>query len=238
MSKCIKANGLSVQIGKKQILDGVSFEVEKGQCFGLLGPNGAGKSTTLDCLIGYRKPQGGTVSLLGQKPDRKKRKLFEQVGVQLQATSYENNIRVLEVCQEIACLYETPADYVELLKEFDLEDKQMQMVDKLSGGEKQRLSLVVALISNPKVLFLDELTTGLDVEARRQVWSVLKTKLEQGMTIFLTSHYMDEVEALCQQIAIIKEGKIVTSGNVKDLVKDSPCDSLEDAYLWYLKEEV
>lgn len=237
MKSCIEVNHISKTFGNKKVLDDISFVVEEGEVFGLLGHNGAGKSTTMDCILGMKKSEKGEVNLLGQNPSKNRKNLFEQVGVQLQASSYQANIKVEEVCQEITALYKNTSNYQDLLTEFNLIDLKKQPVDKLSGGEKQKLSVILALIPNPKVLFLDELTTGLDVLARRQVWQTLKRLKKNNMTIFLTSHYMDEVEELCDRICILKQGKVVVIGQVKEVIEKSPYQSLEDAYLWYLGEE-
>lgn len=238
MSACIKVSHVSKKFGSKQVLEDISFTVETGEVFGLLGHNGAGKSTAIDCMLGLKKMENGEVKLLGENPVKNRKSLFEQIGVQLQASSFQNNIKVYEICEEIASLYKETTDYNELLTEFKLIDLKRQAVEKLSGGEKQKLAVVLALIPKPKVLFLDELTTGLDVVARRQVWQTLKTLKKNKMTILLTSHYMDEVEELCDRICILKSGKIVAIGRIDEVMKLSPYESLEEAYLWHLGEEV
>lgn len=238
MSVCIKVSHVSKKFGSKQVLEDISFTVETGEVFGLLGHNGAGKSTAIDCMLGLKKMENGEVKLLGENPVKNRKSLFEQIGVQLQASSFQTNIKVYEICEEIASLYKETTDYNELLTEFKLIDLKRQAVEKLSGGEKQKLAVVLALIPKPKVLFLDELTTGLDVVARRQVWQTLKTLKKNKMTILLTSHYMDEVEELCDRICILKSGKIVAMGRIDEVMKLSPYESLEEAYLWHLGEEV
>lgn len=238
MNVCIEVSQISKKFGSKQVLEDISFTVETGEVFGLLGHNGAGKSTAIDCMLGLKKMENGEVKLLGKNPVKKRKSLFEQIGVQLQASSFQTNIKVFEICEEIASLYKETTDYNELLTEFKLIDLKRQAVEKLSGGEKQKLAVVLALIPKPKVLFLDELTTGLDVVARRQVWQTLKTLKKSKMTILLTSHYMDEVEELCDRICILKSGKMIAMGRVDEVIKLSPYKSLEDAYLWHLGEEV
>lgn len=163
--------------------------------------------------------------------------MFEKVGVQLQSSHFQNNIRVEEICEEMAVLYRNPADYERLLKKFKMEELKKQPVDKLSGGERQKLSVILALIPNPELVFLDELTTGLDTAARREVWQTLKSLKERGMTILLTTHYMEEAESLCDRILLMKDGKKIAEGSVKELVDASPYDNLEDAYLWYMEGE-
>lgn len=223
---------------EKVAVDDLSIRVKRGETFGLLGHNGAGKSTTIDCVLGLKKFESGCVSVLGMNPVTQRKKLFEKVGVQLQESSYQGNIKVGELCEETSALYKNPADYKKLLKEFKLYQFEKKQVSNLSGGEKQKLSVLLALIPNPEVVFLDELTTGLDTVARREVWKQLNCLKEKQTTIFLTSHYMDEVEALCDRICIIKNGKELVSGTVEEVVKNSPYDRLEESYLWYMGEEV
>lgn len=237
MNECIEVHNLTKRYGNRNVVDGLSFTIKKGEVFGLLGPNGAGKSTTIDCILGLSKPSDGYANILGQKASEQRKTLFEKVGVQLQHSHYPNNIKVGEVCEEISVLYKHPLDYRELLKKFQLENFIHRKVEQLSGGEKQKLSVLLALIPNPEVIFLDELTTGLDVAARREVWQNLKVLKEQGMTIFLTTHYMEEAENLCDHFVIIKEGKKVNEGNLEEIIKGSPYQTLEEAYLWYVGKE-
>ena len=234
---CIQVSHLTKRYGTRTVVNDLSFTIEKGEVFGLLGHNGAGKSTTIDCILGLRRKNEGVVTLLGVDPVKRRKQLFERIGVQLQASSYQANIRVEEICEEIAALYQRPADYRELLQRFHLETFAKQPVEKLSGGERQKLSVLLALIPDPEIVFLDELTTGLDVEARREVWRILQELKEQGMTIMLTSHYMDEVESLCDRIAILKNGKMIAMGTVQEIIDRSPYERLEDAYLWYMGTE-
>lgn len=237
MKTCIKAENLTKRFGSRTVVDHLSFEVNGCEVFGLLGPNGAGKSTTIETVLGLKKADGGTVSILGMEPGKRRKELFNKVGVQLQASNFQNNIRVEEICEELSVLYRRPADYCDLLHRFKLWELRKQPVDKLSGGERQKLSVVLALIPNPELVFLDELTTGLDTAARREVWQALRGLKENGMTIFLTTHYMEEAESLCDRILLIKEGKRITEGTVEEVIKASPYDSLENAYLWYMGEE-
>ncbi len=176
-------------------------------------------------------------SILGMNPALQRKKLFERVGVQLQQSCYQGGIKVGELCEETSALYKNPEDYKKLLEEFKLSKFEKKQVSSLSGGEKQKLSVLLALVPNPEVIFLDELTTGLDTVARREVWKQLNCLKEKQTTIFLTSHYMDEVEALCDRVCIIKNGKEVVSGSVEEVVKKSPYERLEEAYLWYMGEE-
>ena len=237
MRSCMKVDNLTKAFGKRTVVDKLSFQVERQEVFGLLGPNGAGKSTTIETALGLKKADGGTAEILGMDPALKRKKVFERVGVQLQSTNFQNNIRVEEICGELSALYKSPADYRELLCQFRLDEFRKQPVEKLSGGERQKLSVILALLPRPELVFLDELTTGLDAAARREVWQVLKELKAKGMTIFLTTHYMEEAESLCDRILLIKHGRKITTGTVKEVVDGSPYDSLEDAYLWYMQEE-
>ncbi|OXS25031.1 MAG: ABC transporter [Acetobacterium sp. MES1] len=238
MKNCIEVKNLNKSYGNRVVVKNLNLTVKKGEVFGLLGPNGAGKSTTIDCILGLKLFENGSVQVLGMDPTKERKQLFERVGVQLQSSSYQGNIRVGEVCEEIAALYQSPADYHDLLAQFKLDHYLKQPVAKLSGGEKQKLSILLALISQPEVLFLDELTTGLDTEARREVWQVLTALKEKGLTLFLTSHYMDEVEVLCDRICIINRGEALVTDTVPELILKSPYQRLEEAYLWVMKEEI
>ncbi|MBC3795660.1 ABC transporter ATP-binding protein [Acetobacterium tundrae] len=238
MEISIEVKNLNKHYGNRIVVNNLNLTVKKGEVFGLLGPNGAGKSTTIDCILGLKSFDNGSVRILGMDPTKERKRLFERVGVQLQSSSYQGNIRIGEICEEMAALYRSPANYDDLLAQFKLDQYQKQPVAKLSGGEKQKLSVLLALIPQPEVLFLDELTTGLDTEARRAVWDVLIDLKEKGLTLFLTSHYMDEVEVLCDRICIINRGHALVTDTVPELIKRSPYQRLEDAYLWVMKEEI
>lgn len=237
MKDIIKVRQLTKSYGKTKALDGLALTVGRGQVFGLLGANGAGKSTAIECILGTKTPDGGAVSLLGMDPRRDRKRLFERVGVQFQEARYQEKIRVGELCEMTASLYKTAADYRELLGQFGIGDKLKSTVGALSGGQRQRLFIVLALIPDPEVVFLDELTTGLDAKARRDVWNCLEALKSRGLCILLTSHFMDEVEKLCDEICILKRGKAVFTGTVREAVDQSPGETLEDAYLWYADEE-
>ena len=237
MTISIEVQHLSKEYDERLVVNDVSFKVMKGEVFGLLGHNGAGKSTTINCILGLTKPNQGSAKILGQSALKRRRSLFQKVGVQLQQSHFQNNIKVYEICEETAILYAHPLDYKHLLQQFQLSELMNHKVEDLSGGERQKLSVVIALIGNPEVIFLDELTTGLDVAARREVWQILKTLKEQGITIFLTTHYMEEAENLCDRILILKAGKQVIAGSVNEIIEQSPYKNLEEAYLWYTGEE-
>lgn len=237
MEDVIKVKNLSKSYGNLKAVDDFTFLVKRGTVFGLLGANGAGKSTTIDCVLGTKKADSGVVSVLGMNPTTNRKELFEQVGVQFQESHYQENIKVGELCEVTASLYKKPADYKSLLGKLGVADKTNTLVQELSGGEKQRLFIVLALIPSPQVVFLDELTTGLDARARRDVWQILSKLKADGLTILLTSHFMDEVEALCDEICILKKGKAVFCGTVSEAISQSSCDKFEDAYLWFTDEE-
>lgn len=237
MNEVIKVEGLKKCYGSLSAISEVSLRVNRGDVFGLLGANGAGKSTTIECILGTKSSDAGQVSILGMNPLKERKKLFQRVGVQFQEGNYQDKITVLEICELTHSLYKAPADYMKLLEEFKLKDKLKSQVNDLSGGEKQRLFIVLALIPEPQVVFLDELTTGLDTKARRDLWKYISGLKKEGITIFLTSHYMDEVEILCNKIAILKKGVIVFYGTVQEAISSSPFESFEDAYLWYAGEE-
>lgn len=237
MQEVIKVEQLTKSYGALTAVDRLSLSVDRGTVFGLLGANGAGKSTAIECILGTKKADSGSVSILGLNPEVDRRKLFERVGVQFQEANYQDKITLWELCQVTTSLYRQPADPAALLDKFGLSGRKRCPVKELSGGQRQRLFIVLALIPNPEAVFLDELTTGLDARARRDVWNILSDLKNQGMTIFLTSHFMDEVEKLCDRICILKKGRAVFHGTVSEAIKNSPCHQLEDAYLWYTEEE-
>ena len=233
----VSVRDLTKSVKGRRVVEGLSFDVQKGEVFALLGHNGAGKSTTIDLILGLKTPDGGSAKILGMEAAKHRKQVFERVGVQLQNTQYQPNITVEEACVEYASLYAAPADYPALLEQFGLGTLRKSFVSKLSGGERQKLSVVLALIGNPEIVFLDELTTGLDVVARREVWRTLKQLESQGLTIFLTTHYMEEVEALCDRVCIIKSGKKVAEGTIDEVIAVSGQNDLEDAYLFFMGEE-
>ncbi len=236
MEDVIIVEHLSKSYGDLKVVDDLSFSVRKGTVFGLLGANGAGKSTTIECVLSTKKADNGVASVLGMDPNTNRKELFEQVGVQFQEAHYQEYIKVGELCEVTASFYKSPADYNRLLLDFGIADKVDTLVKELSGGEKQRLFIVLALIPKPKVVFLDELTSGLDARARRDVWKILARLKAEGLTILLTSHFMDEVEILCDEIYILKMGKPVFYGTVAEAIKQSPYEKFEDAYLWFTDE--
>ena len=238
MQTAIKVEQLSKSYDNLLAVDKISLSVKRGTVYGLLGTNGAGKSTPIECILGTKNADSGTVSVLGCNPKKDRRRLFQTVGVQFQKGDYQPEIKVSELCEETACLYEAPADWKKLCEQFGIGGKIDSAVKNLSGGERQRLFIVLALIPNPELVFLDELTTGLDAKARRDVWKILSELKSKGLTIFLTSHFMDEVENLCDEICILKKGKAVFYGTIEQAKQSSGCEKFEDAYLVLSGEEV
>ncbi|MEO8481482.1 MAG: ABC transporter ATP-binding protein [Acidobacteriota bacterium] len=199
-------------------VDGLDFDVRPGECFGLLGPNGAGKTTTIEICEGLTAPDEGVVEVLGLRWESDAAAIRERLGIQLQDTQLSDKITVLETVQLFRSFFRegtTPAEVIGLVQ---LEDKQHARVGALSGGQKQRLALACALIGNPDLLFLDEPTTGLDPQARRQVWDLVEAFKRRGRTIVLTTHYMDEAERLCERVAIVDHGKVIARGTPRELV--------------------
>ncbi len=237
MQEAIKVEHLSKSYGNLRVIDNLNLSVKSGTVYGLLGANGAGKSTTIECVLGIKKADIGTVSILEHDPQKDRTHLFQKVGVQFQESSHQAEIKVGELCEETACLYKNPTDWQKLCREFGIGDKLKSEVKNLSGGQRQKLFIVLALIPNPELVFLDELTTGLDTKARREVWKMLSKLKDEGLTIFLTSHFMDEVEVLCDEICILKKGKAVFYGTVDQAKEQSGCTNFEEAYLYFSGEE-
>ncbi|MDI6604456.1 MAG: ABC transporter ATP-binding protein [Thermoanaerobacteraceae bacterium] len=214
----IEVKNLTKSYEGKKAVDDVSFNIEEGEIFGIIGPNGAGKTTILECIEGLRIPDSGSIRVLNFNPLKDRKKMYEYIGVQLQETTYPDRLKVWEICRLFSSFYKNPVSYNDLLRQFDLEEKKNSYISKLSGGQKQKLSIILALIPNPKIVFLDELTTGLDPQARRSMWGYIKELKEKGLTICLTTHYMEEAEYLCDRVAIINEGKIAAIDTVDKLI--------------------
>lgn len=237
MENILSVKNLSKAYNNKKVINNLNFSVKKGEVFALLGANGAGKSTTIECILGTKVADNGKISILGMNPIRDRKKLFEHVGVQFQEANYQDKVRVSELCEVTQSLYKNPKNYLELIEKFGLKECLPKFVCDLSGGQKQKLFIIMALIGNPEIVFLDELTTGLDARARRDVWKFLESLKNEGLTIFLTSHFMDEVEVLCDRISILKDSEFIFSGSVAEAIENSPYEKFEDAYLWYTGEE-
>src|SRR5580700_8579000 len=220
MRPVIQVSGVRKTYGPTVAVDEVSFEVNDGEIFGLIGPNGAGKTTTMECIEGLRTPDRGTISVLGLDPFRHVYKLQERIGVQLQAAQLQKRIKVWEAVDLWASLYKKKAiDGEDLLTQLGLADKRGAWFMNLSGGQKQRLFIALALINDPEVVFLDELTTGLDPQSRRTIWDLVRGIRERGKTVFLTTHLMEEAERLCDRVAIIEHGRIIDIDCPESLVK-------------------
>jgi ABC-2 type transport system ATP-binding protein len=200
-------------------VDDVSFDVAAGEIFGLIGPNGAGKTTTMECVEGLRRPDRGTISILGLDPFRDGKALQERIGVQLQEAQLQKRIKVWEAVDLWSSLYRVHTDGGRLLEQLGLAEKRNAWFMTLSGGQKQRLFIALALINDPEVVFLDELTTGLDPQARRAIWDLVRDIRRRGKTVFLTTHLMEEAERLCDRVAIIDHGRIVDMGTSSALIE-------------------
>jgi ABC-2 type transport system ATP-binding protein len=219
MAPVIHVSNIRKAYGRTVALDDVSFDVHAGEIFGLIGPNGAGKTTTMECAEGLRTPDAGTVSVLGLDPRRDVYALQERIGVQLQEAQLQKRIKVREAVELWAALYPRVVDPDRLLEQLGLAEKRNAWFMTLSGGQKQRLFIALALIHDPELVFLDELTTGLDPQARRAIWDLVRGIRQRGKTVFLTTHLMEEAERLCDRVAIIDHGRIVDSGPPADLVR-------------------
>jgi ABC-2 type transport system ATP-binding protein len=208
MTAVIEVTGLTKRYGGQAVVDNISFHVDQGEIFGILGPNGAGKTTAVECLEGLRTRDAGGVRILGLDPRTDGHRLHQRIGVQLQETQLQEKLKVREALELYASFYPDPTDWRELLQRWGLAGKAETPFAKLSGGQKQRLFIALALVGNPEVVFLDELTSGLDPGARRATWDMISQVRAQGVTVVLVSHFMDEVEELCDRVAILERGRI------------------------------
>ena len=209
MTAVIEVQNLHKTYADTVAVDDVSFAVQEGEIFGILGPNGAGKTTTVECIEGLRRPDGGRISVLGLDPQRDRAELTQRLGVQLQDSQLPGRLRVAEALDLYSSFYRTPADWRGLMDVLGLGDKRDTKFGKLSGGQKQRLSIALALVGSPQVAVLDELTTGLDPQARRDTWDLIEGVRDRGVTIVLVSHFMEEAERLCDRVALIDKGRVV-----------------------------
>jgi ABC-2 type transport system ATP-binding protein len=215
----IQVSGIRKTYGATVAVSDVSFEVSQGEIFGLIGPNGAGKTTTMECVEGVRRPDRGTISILGLDPVRDVYQLQNRIGVQLQQAQLQKRIKVWEAVDLWASLYTKAVNGDRLLEQLGLSAKRNAWFMTLSGGQKQRLFIALALINDPEVVFLDELTTGLDPQSRRAIWDLVRGIRERGKTVFMTTHLMEEAERLCDRVAIIEHGKIIDMGSPAELVR-------------------
>jgi ABC-2 type transport system ATP-binding protein len=225
----ILVNNLHKKYGEFEAVRGISFEVMDGEIFGLLGPNGAGKSTTLEIMETLRTKTSGKVTIKGFDLDQQPNEIKKIIGVQLQTSGFYPNLNLTELIMLFAGLYNRPADPMELLDKVNLRDKCKAKYKELSGGQKQRFSIATTLINQPQIIFLDEPTTGLDPQARRNLWELIRDIRKQGTTIIITTHYMDEAEVLCDRVAIIDQGKIIALAEPGQLIDDLLAGGFEKA---------
>ncbi len=204
--------------GKVEAVRGLNLEIHAGECFGLLGPNGAGKTTTIEILEGLLKPSSGEVKILGKDWQHNERELREDLGISLQETRLSEKLTMRETLELFAGFYREPLPWREVLEEMQLSEKTDAWVGKLSGGQRQRLAVATALVGNPKILFLDEPTTGLDPQSRRQLWDIVRAFQKRGGTVLLTTHYMDEAERLCDRLVIVDHGQVIAEGTPPELI--------------------
>jgi ABC-2 type transport system ATP-binding protein len=205
--------------GKVEAVRGLNLEIQPGECFGLLGPNGAGKTTTIEILEGLLEPTSGQVSIFGCSWKQNEREMREWLGISLQETRLSEKLTVRETVELFASFYREPRSSDEVLEQLQLTEKSDSWVGKLSGGQRQRLAVATALVCNPKILFLDEPTTGLDPQSRRQLWDIIRDFQSGGGTVLLTTHYMDEAERLCDRLAIVDHGQVIAEGSPAELIE-------------------
>jgi len=241
----IEVSNLHKRYGRTVAVDDVSFSVERGEIFGILGPNGAGKTTTVECVEGLRTPDRGSVSVLGLDPGRDREEITQRVGVQLQQSELPEKMKVAEALALYSSFYRKPADWERLIDDLGLADKRDSRFGKLSGGQKQRVSIALALAGSPEIAVLDELTTGLDPQARRDTWQLIEQVRDRGVTIVLVTHFMEEAERLCDRIAVIDSGRVaaidtpaglVSRVSPEQRIRFRPSPSLDDRLLKELPE--
>ncbi len=220
-SPILQVENLVKRYGDVEAVRGVSFAVEEGEVFGLLGPNGAGKTTTVEILEGLRTPDGGHVSVCGLDPQQNPEALKHEIGAALQSTSLPDKLRVMEALRLFASFYKRRRNPEELLDRFGLKEKRGAFYGQLSGGQKQRLALAMALVNDPKVVFFDEPTAGLDPQVRREIYDIIEELRRQKKTIVMTTHYIEEAERLCDRVAIIDHGKVIALGSPRELKQSS-----------------
>ena len=249
MKTIISVKNLKKNYGTFEAVKDISFDVYEGEIFGLLGPNGAGKSTTLEIIETLRDKTSGSITVDGMDLDKEPNNIKQVIGVQLQTSGFYPGLRLIELIELFAGLYNQVVDPMELLKLVNLEDKAKNKFKELSGGQKQRFSIATTLINKPKIVFLDEPTTGLDPQARRSLWDLIKDIRSKGTTVIITTHYMDEAEQLCDRIAILDEGKIISLASpdkmIDDLVatgferpKQVKAANLEDVFIHLTGKEI
>jgi len=215
----LKVNKLRKRYGDREVVKGISFEVEKGEIFGILGPNGAGKTTTLEMIEAMRPIDGGSASIDGIDVASHPWEIRRIIGVQPQSPAFQDKTRLTELIELFAAAYGEKVDPLEFLRDVNLDEKAHSFAEDLSGGQRQRLSIAAALVHRPRVFFMDEPTTGLDPQARRNLWDLVRQVRDKGVTVIMTTHYMDEAELLCDRVAIMDEGKIIALDSPKSLIK-------------------
>lgn len=220
VSDVIVVKNLVKKYGKFTAVDGISFSVKEGELFGILGPNGAGKTTTLEIIETLKKPTSGEVFLDGLDIKKNPTEIKSRIGVQLQAAGFYPELTLVDLLKMFAAMYDVPVDPMATLKEVHLEDKAGSYFEKLSGGQKQRFSIASTLINKPRIIFLDEPTTGLDPQARINLWEMISDIKRTGTTIVMTTHYMEEAEALCDRLAIMDHGKIIKTGSPREMIDE------------------
>ena len=227
----IQVNHLSVKYRDIVAVDDVSFEVRENEIFGMIGPNGAGKTSLVEAIEGLRDTSSGEISILEMNPKADRIKLYNQIGVQLQQTSYPDQAKVEDICKLFSSFYDNPAPYDRLLSDMRLDRQRKTYINNLSGGEKQKLSILLSLLGSPKIVFWDELTTGLDPLARHEVWDMIREYKKDGLTILLVTHFMDEIESLCDRVALMKAGKMIYIGTPKEVIENFQAKNLDEVFL-------
>lgn len=227
----IQVNHLSVKYRDIIAVDDVSFEVRENEIFGMIGPNGAGKTSLVEAIEGLRDTSLGEISISGMDPKADRIKLYNQIGVQLQQTSYPDQAKVEDICKLFSSFYDNPVPYDRLLSDMRLDRQRKTYINKLSGGEKQKLSILLSLLGSPKIVFWDELTTGLDPLARHEVWDMIRKYKRDGLTIVLITHFMDEIENLCDRVTLMKAGKMIYIGTPKEVIENFQAKNLDEVFL-------
>ena len=222
----IEVEGLVKEYGGRNVVDGITFSVDEWEIFGIVGPNGAGKTTTVESVIGLRRPDAGSIDVLGLDPIADRFQLTEQVGAQLQESRLQDKIRVGEAMAMYASFYQQPRDWRQLLDLLGIEDKTNTRYKDLSGGQKQRLSVALALVGSPRIAVLDELTTGLDPQARRSTWDIIEQIRDDGVTVVLVTHFMEEADRLCDRIMVVDHGRVAAIGSPAELIEEVGGDQL------------
>lgn len=226
----VKVKNLKKNYGTKSAVKGISLSINPGDTFCIIGPNGAGKTTTIETILGTKNLTSGEISIMGRNPVKNRKEVFKRVGVQFQESSYQLTIKVKEILEFTYAIYNLKYDE-SVLEGFNLLDKKETTVSDLSGGERQKLSILLATLHNPEIVFLDELTTGLDPAARRETWKYIKELNANGTTVVLTSHFMDEVEYLCNRGIFLLNGEIVKEGSIKEIISYGCGKNLDESYM-------